>query len=80
MHSSLFRATVALMAAASALTPPLPSLQNGPASATSRAQTERPKTIADQSISGDVYRMARDTLRALKGGEPMTISWSLSLA
>ena len=56
MHSSLFRATVALMATASALTPPLYSLQNGPTSATSRAQTDRPRTIVDQSISGDVHR------------------------
>lgn len=56
MHSSLFRATVALMATASALTPPLHSLQNGATSATSRAQTDRPRTIVDQSISGDVHR------------------------
>jgi hypothetical protein len=56
MHNSLFRTTVALMATAPALTPPLYSLQNGPASATSRAQTARPKTIVAQSISGDVYR------------------------
>lgn len=62
MHSSLFRATVARMATASDLTPPLHSLQNGPASATSRAQTDRPNTIADQLISGDVYRKWRGTL------------------
>jgi hypothetical protein len=60
MHYSLFRTTVALMAPA--LTPPLYSLQIGPASATSRAQTERPKTIVAQSISGDVYRNGADTL------------------
>jgi hypothetical protein len=63
MHNPLSRVTAALMAISSCLTAPLYSAhKNGPASAISQAETDRPKTIVDQSIFGGVYRSVGDTL------------------
>ncbi len=47
---------VALMGILSAFVLPARSLQNSSASATSQANTDKPKIIVDQSISGGVYR------------------------
>jgi hypothetical protein len=56
MQKFLLRAIIALMVSASCLTPPVHSQQNAPVSVTAQAQTDKPKTIEDQSISNGVYR------------------------
>jgi hypothetical protein len=56
MHSPLLRVTAELMTISFCLTAPLHARhKNSPTSAISQAETDRPKTIVDQSISGDVY-------------------------
>jgi hypothetical protein len=56
MQSFLLRVTVALTLIVPCLTLPLYPQQNAPPSAIPPTQTQEPKTLVDQSLSGGVYR------------------------
>jgi hypothetical protein len=57
MQSPLFRVAAALIAISSCFTAPLHSRQNsGPPPANSQAETYKPKTLVDQSISAGLYK------------------------